>query len=382
MTGQVAMGVLVVFLLLCGCKAKAPSRAPEPPVVLVQPVAQRDVPIYREWVAQLNGSVNAQISPKVSGYVIARNYREGYSVTKGQILFEIDPRPYQAALDQAKANVAQAQANLGNAKLNVARDTPLAKEKAIAQSQLDNDIQTMAANRASVDAAVAQQRSAELNLEWTEVRAPIDGIAGVAASQVGDLVSTSTVMTNVSQVNPIRAYFNLSEKEYLSIAPHLSLIVHGVAAGRELDSGDVQFIQANGIPLAAKGRFVLVGREVNNGTGTIQFACEFDNKDSILRPGGFGRVRIRIGTQKDALLVPQRAVNEIQGQFQVVVFTAERRVQLRNVTVGDRTGDEWIITHGLEIGDQVVVEGFEKATSGTVVEAKPYKPIATAEERK
>lgn len=378
-SGKTAIGLAMAFVFLAGCKEKTAAPPPQPPAVLAEAVIQRDVPIYREWVAQLNGSVNAQISPKVSGYVIVRNYREGYSVAKGQVLFEIDPRPYQAALDQAKASVAQAQANFGNSRLNVARDTPLAKEKAIAQSQLDNDIQMMAANQASVDAALAQQRTAELNLEWTKVRSPIDGIAGVATSQVGDLVGTSTTMTSVSDVNPIRAYFNLSEKDYLWIAPTLSLIVHGTATSRNLDAGDVQYIQANGIPLDGKGRFVLVGREVSNGTGAIQMACEFDNKNGILRPGGFGRVRIRVRTQKDALLIPQRAVNEVQGIYQVAVLSPGNRAEIRNVTVGERTGEDWIVTQGLAAGDRVVVEGAQKLRNGTLVDAKPYHETVQAE---
>lgn len=377
--GKLAICVGAGLALFAGCEgSKAPAGAPQAPPVLVTSVAQRDVPIYREWVAQLNGSVNAQISPKVSGYIIQREYKEGYYVSQGQVLFEIDPRPLQAALDQAKANVAEALANLGNSKLNVARDTPLAKEKAIAQSQLDNDIQMMAANQAALDATLAQQKTAELNLAWTKVRSPINGIAGIAAAQVGDLVGTSSTLTNVSQVNPIRAYFSVSESDYLMIAPRLSLLIHGRATSQVLGSSDVQFIQANGLPFAEKGRFVLVGREVNSGTGTIQFATEFDNKNAILRPGGFGRVRIQIGTRKDALLIPQRAVNEVQGEYQVVVLGGDNRAQFRSVEVGDRIGEEWIVTKGLQAGERVVVEGFQKLRNGMPVEAKPY--VATTAE--
>jgi len=337
---------------------------------------QRDVPIYREWVAQLNGSVNAQISPKVSGYIIKRNYQEGYFVTKGQILFEIDARPLRASLDQAKATVAGAMANLGNSKLNVARDTPLAKEKAIAQSQLDNDVQTMKANQAALDAALAEQQTAELNLAWTKVRSPIDGIAGVAAAQVGNLVSTSSILTNVSQLDPIRAYFSISESDYLSIAPQLSMIVHGEASSAVIGATEAQFIQANGLPFASPGRFVLVGREVNNTTGTIQFATDFQNKGSILRPGGFGRVRIKIGTAKDALLIPQQAVNEVQGEYQVVVLSADNKAEFRSVEVGERSGTDWIISKGLKPNERVVVEGFQKLRNGSPVAAKPYAAVA------
>jgi RND family efflux transporter MFP subunit len=361
-----------VAVALTGCSRHQAPVAPEPPAVLVASVVQRDVPIYREWVAQLNGSVNAQISPKISGYIVSRNYQEGYFVTKGQILFEIDARPLRASLNQAKAAVAGAVANLGNSKLNVARDTPLAKEKAIAQSQLDNEVQTLKANQAALDAALAQQQNAELNLAWTKVRSPIDGVAGVAAAQVGDLVSNTNVLTRVSQLDPIRAYFSISESDYLSIAPRLSLIIHGESSSAELGATDVQFIQANGLPFASQGRFVLVGREVNSTTGTIQFASEFQNKGSLLRPGGFGRVRIKIGTLKDALLVPQPAVNEVQGEYQVVVLSADNKAEFRSVEVGERSGSDWIITKGLEPDERIVVEGFQKLRNGMPVSAKPY----------
>ena len=370
------IAVVAVGGALTGCNHRHAPAAREPTEVLVSSVAQRDVPIYREWVAQLNGSVNAQISPKVSGYIIKRNYQEGYFVTQGQILFEIDARPLRASLDQAKATVAGAVANLGNSKLNVSRDTPLAKEKAIAQSQLDNDVQTMKANQAALDAALAEQQTAELNLAWTKVRSPIDGIAGVAAAQVGNLVSTSSILTNVSQLDPIRAYFSISESDYLSIAPRLSMIVHGEASSAVIGATEVQFIQANGLPFASPGRFVLVGREVNNTTGTIQFATDFQNKGSILRPGGFGRVRIKIGTAKDALLIPQQAVNEVQGEYQVVVLSADDKAEFRSVEVGERSGRDWIISKGLKPDERVVVEGFQKLRNGSPVEAKPYTAVA------
>ena len=370
------IAVVGAGVALTGCSHDQAGAAREPTEVLVTSVVQRDVPIYREWVAQLNGSVNAQISPKVSGYIIKRNYQEGYFVTKGQILFEIDPRPLRAALDQAKATVAGAMANLGNSKLSVARDTPLAKEKAIAQSQLDNDVQTMKANQAALDAALAEQQTGELNLAWTKVRSPIDGIAGVAAAQVGNLVSTSSILTNVSQLDPIRAYFSISESDYLSIAPQLSMIIHGEAGSAAIGATEAQFIQANGLPFASPGRFVLVGREVNNTTGTIQFAMEFQNKGSILRPGGFGRVRIKIGTAKDALLIPQQAVNEVQGEYQVVVLGADDKAEFRSVEVGERTGIDWIVSKGLKSNERVVVEGFQKLRNGMPVTAKPYTAAA------
>ncbi len=268
-------------------------------------------------------------------------------------------------------------ANLGNSKLNVARDTPLAKERAIAQSQLDNDIQTQAANQAAVDAALAAQKMAQLNLDWCKVRAPIRGVAGVATAQVGDLVSTTNTLTTVSRLDPIRAYFSISESDYLSIAPRLSRVVHGQEDGQSLDSADAQLIQANGKPFGARGRFVLVDREVSTATGTIQIATEFDNAGGILRPGGFGRVRLLIGTRTGALLVPQRAINQTQGQYQLVVLTKDNRAEFRHVEVADRTGDDWIVTRGVSVGERVVVEGFMKLRDGMPVHPEPYVPAST-----
>lgn len=369
---RILVGVLAAASMpLSGC-GRGPRSPAAAPTVLVAPVVQRDVPIRREWVAQLNGSVNAQISPKVSGYIVKRIYSEGYFVKAGEVLFEIDSRPFEAALDQAKAGVDQALANLGNSKLNVARDTPLAREKAIAQSQLDNDIQTLAANQAAVNAARAQQLTAQLNLDWCKVRSPIDGVAGVATAQVGDLVGASNTLTTVSRLNPIRAYFSISESDYLSIAKNLSLVIHGRERGQSLDAADAVFIQANGIPFPGVGRFVLLGREVNPATGTIQIATEFDNDGGILRPGGFGRVRLLVGVRQGALLVPQRAINEVQGQYELVVVSAEDRAEFRKVEVGERTGEDWIVTQGVRAGERVVIEGFMRLRDGMPVRPEAY----------
>jgi membrane fusion protein, multidrug efflux system len=372
---RILLGIVAAAgLSLGGCERGPRSSAAAAPTVLVAPVIQRDVPIYREWVAQLNGSVNAQISPKVSGYIVKQGYNEGYFVRAGQVLFEIDPRPFEAVLDQAKASVDQALANLGNSKLNVARDTPLAKEKAIAQSQLDNDIQTLAANQAAVDAARAQQRTAQLDLDWCKVRSPIDGVAGVATAQVGDLVGTTNTLTIVSRLNPIRAYFSISERDYLSIAERLSLVIHGKEGGQSLDTADAVFIQANGRPFASQGRFVLLGREVNTATGTIQIATEFDNDGAILRPGGFGRVRLRVGTSAGALLVPQRAISEVQGQYELVVVSADNRAEFRRVEVAERSGEDWVVRQGVRAGERVVVEGFMRLRDGMAVRPEAYAP--------
>ena len=362
-------------VLMSGCRNEPAASTPAAaPTVLVTPVVERDVPIHREWIAQLNGSVNAQIAPKVSGYIVKQNYKDGYYVHAGEMLFEIDPRPFEAALDQTKANVAQARANLDNSNLNVARDTPLANERAIARSQLDNDIRMRDANQAAVDAAVAQQRIAQLNLGWCKVRSPIDGVAGVAAASVGDLIGTSTLLTTVSKLNPIRAFFSISESDYLSVAGRLNRIMLGEGDGRSLDSADAEFIQTDGKPFAGRGRFVLLGREISRTTGTIQFATEFDNPQALLRPGGFGRVRLLIGTRRGALLVPQRAINQLQGQYTLVVVMADNRVEFRSVDVGERVGEDWIVTRGVRAGERVVVEGFMTLRTGMLVQPSAYVP--------
>ena len=275
-----------------------------------------------------------------------------------------------AALDQAKAQVAMAEAQRSEADNNVVRDRPLAAQSAIPQKQLDTDISTLAAATAQVDAAKANMAQAELNLAWTKVYSPIDGVAGISNSNVGDLVGTTTKMTTVSQVNPIRAYFNLSERDYLGAAQMISRLARG---GKERDRAlPIEFIEANGEPFPAKGKITLVNREIASSTGTIQLAAEFANKDGILRPGGFGTVRIETGINKNALLVPQAAVIEVQSMYQIVVVTPDNKANFRPIKVGERVGTNWIITEGLKPGEKVVVQGFMKVRQGTPVTPKPY----------
>lgn len=374
-------------LLLVGCEKKEEQAKPAPPEVGVVEPIQQDVPIVAEYVAQLNGPVNADITPKVQGYLLRQNYQNGFFVKKGQLLFELDPRQYQAALDQAKADVAAAEANLSRVQADVARDTPLAAQSAIPQKQLDNDVQEQASWAAQVKAKQAALQNAELNLAWTKVYSPIDGIAGVSNSQVGDLVGTSTKMATVSQVNPIWAYFNISENQFLNIAPRINQIITGRADA--FASTPIEYIQANDEPFPAKGEFVYVNRQVGTQTGTIQVAAEFKNPDAILRPGGFGRIRITSGVNRGALLVPQAAVIQVQSMYQVVVVTPENRAVFRPVKVGERVGPNWIITEGIQPGDKVVVDGLlkvqlfaaqapELAKQGIPVVPKPYTPAATA----
>jgi RND family efflux transporter MFP subunit len=373
-----ALFVSVVLLLPAGCGSKEAAAPPSPPVVKVVSVIQQDVPQYSEWVAQLNGDTNAVIVPKVQGYLLKQDYREGFFVKQGQLLFEIDSRPFEASLDQARAQVAVAKAELSKAETDRARDTPLAAQNAIPQKQLDNDMAAEAATKAQVDAAQAMVEQAQLNLAWTKIYCPIDGIAGLATAQVGDLVGPTTKMTTVSKVNPIRAYFSISENQYLANAARVSAVMSGAAKGGAVP---VEYIQADETVYPSVGRIILANREVSSQTGTIQFAAEFPNPKATLRPGGFGRVRIKTGEIKGALLVPQQAVIEVQSAFQVVVVGPDNKASFRPVKVGDRVGNNWVITEGLKPGEKVVAEGFQKVRDAMTVKAEPLKQVAAVEGR-
>jgi membrane fusion protein (multidrug efflux system) len=367
------VGLLFAIQILVGCKANREAPHPAPPAVEVTEVVQRDVPIYNEWVAQLNGPNNAQISPRVQGYLLRQDYHDGFFVKKGQLLYEIDPLPYQAALAQAKAQVAIAVANLSNADTNVARDKPLAAQNAIPQKQLDTDLATQAANQAQLDASKAELTQAQLNLSWTKVYSPIDGIAGLSTAQVGNLVGTSTNMTTISQVNPIWAYFSISESDYLSRASTF----YQVISGKRVSSPIMDYIQANGSVYPQKGRIILVNREVASQTGTIQLAAAFPNEGAMLRPGGFGRVRFQTGLDRGALLIPQAAVIQVQSMYQVVVVGPDNKASFRMVTVGNQVGTDWIITKGLQPNEKVIVQGFMKVREGAPVDAKPFVASST-----
>src|SRR5215472_5706712 len=351
----------------CGSKGVSASAAP-PPNVQVATVIQRDVPVYHEYLATLDGFVNAQIQPQVSGYLIKQNYQEGALVAKNQVLFKIDPRPFQAVLDQAKAQMAQAEAQLGKTALDVQRDTPLAKEKAIPQSQLDNDIQANLAAKASVQAGMAAVAQAELNLEFTNVRSLIDGIAGIANGQVGNLVSPQTVLTTVSQLNPIKVYFVPAEQQYLAFVKR-----NPTVAARQKTEEQLEFelILADGSTYPRKGKFYAVDRQVDISTGAIRLATLFPNPDNVLRPGQYGRVRFVSYTRPGALLVPQKAVTELQGSNLVAVVGNDNKVSIRPVKVGERFGSMWIVEEGLKPGERVVVEGVQKVRDGIPVNPTP-----------
>jgi RND family efflux transporter MFP subunit len=368
-----------VGVILVGCEEKEAREAPKPPDVEVAQVIAQDVPVSEDWVAQLNGPVNADITPKVQGYLLTQDYQNGDFVKKGQLLFQIDPRPFQAALDQAKADVERALAALEKANNDVDRDTPLAAQSAIPQKQLDDDKANQAWSKAQVAASKAAQQQAELNLGWTNVHSPVFGIAGAANAQIGDLVGTSTKMTVVSQIDPIWAYFNISESIYLQFAADIRRAMQK----SDISRVPVEYIQANDVPYPFKGKLIFVNREIAAGTGTIQLAAAFPNPNAILRPGGFGRVRVQTGTSKNAMLVPQASVIEVQSQYQIIVVSPDNKATVRPVKVGDRVGSKWIITEGLKPGEKVVVEGIQKvqtfaaqspelAKEGIPVTPKPY----------
>jgi membrane fusion protein (multidrug efflux system) len=368
----VRIGLVVALLMsIAGCATKTEAAPPPPPEVQVVSVEQKDVPIYGEWVATLDGYVNADIRPQVSGYLMKQNYREGMLVRKGDVLFEIDPRPFQAALEQAKGQQAQAEAQRGKTELDVQRDTPLAKQSAIPQAQLDNDIQANAAAAAVVSGSKAQVEQARLNVEFTKVRSLVDGIAGLAKGQIGDLVGPTAVLTTVSQVEPIKAYFSVSEQEYLPFATRISEVVSGKrAAGTKKN---LELILADGSVYPKKGSILVADRQVDAKTGTIRFAAAFENPTGVLRPGQFARVRLPTSVAKGALLVPQRSVIETQGSYQVAVVTPDNKASLRPVKVGERVGDKWIIQSGVQAAEQVIVEGYQKVKEGAPVVPKPFQ---------
>ena len=354
-----------VLLLSSGCGTKGVSAGPtSPPSVQVVEVIQRDVPVYHEYLATLDGYVNAQIQPQVSGYLIKQNYLEGALVARNQVLFKIDPRPFQALLDQANAQLAQAEAQFGKTELDVQRDTPLAKEKAIAQSQLDNDIQANLAAKATVQANKAAVEQAELNLEFTNVRSLVDGVAGIASGQVGNLVGPQAILTTVSQLNPIKAYFTVSEQQYLAFVRRNPT----VAAREKTQRGlELDLVLADGSTYPRKGKFYFADRQVDIQTGAIRLAGLFPNPDNVLRPGEFGRVRFVSYVRKDVLLVPQKAVTELQGGYQVAVVGNDNKVSIRTVTVGELSGLMWIVDQGLKPGERVVAEGLQKVRNGVPV---------------
>jgi len=360
-----AIFLYLIFLLsfTAGCEGQHTSPAPPVANVEVTRVIQQDVPVYSEWVVTLDGYVNANIQPQVTGYLVEQAYKEGSFVHKGDVLFKIDPRPFEVVLEKSQGGLAQAQAQFGKATEDVNRDTPLAQEKAIAKSQLDDDIQAQLAAKAVTASAQADVDQAQLNLDFTKVKSLVDGIAGIAKGQIGDLVSPSTLLTTVSQVDPIKAYVSMSESEYLSYSQNSSK-----------ENLDPTLTLGDGTVYPTQGTFIFADRQINPGTGTILVAVSFPNPGNILRPGQFGRVRAVLKIKKSALLVPQRAVTELQGGDQIDVVGDDNKVTIKTVKVGETEGPLWVIDEGLKLNDRVVVEGIQSLKDGAVVNPTVVDP--------
>jgi len=357
---------LVLIFSASGCKKKTPP--PPPPEVRVMTVTATNLPVFEEWIGTLDGFVNAQIRAQVTGYLLTQNYTEGGEVKKGDWMFQIDPRPFQAVLDQAKAKLAQDQAQEEDSAKNVKRYQPLAKEQAISQQELDDEVQANLGAKAQVKADEAAVETAQINLGYTKVTSPIDGVAGLAQAQIGDLVSQSGgLLTTVSTINPVRVYFQVSEQSYLSFWRKL------IGAGDNVNQDcPLQLILTDGSVYPEQGRFFFADRNVNPNTGTLQIAGLFSNADFVLRPGQYGRVRAQTQTITNAILVPQRAVNELQGTYQISLVNETNGVHLQPVNVGEQNGADWIIASGLKPGDRVIVEGTQKVKEGMVVNPVPY----------
>jgi RND family efflux transporter MFP subunit len=413
----------MVLLVAAGCSKATSNAAPaNPPVVEVVEVQQKDVPIYGEWIGTLDGMVNAAIKAQVSGYLLKQDYTEGSPVKKDQLLFEIDPRPFQAVLDQAlgllaqangqlaqakaqllqsEAQVAQAQANQVRTQLDEDRYAPLLKQQAITQQDFDNAVQNNQAAKAQVQAAragietaraqiqaasaavqgaQAGVETARLNLGFTRLTSPIDGVAGLAQQQVGSLVSpNSGPVTTVSTVDPIKVYFTASESEYLDFHRRFPDEATVQAERRQMP---LDLILADGATYPHAGRISFADRQVNQNTGAIQIAGVFPNPGNLLRPGGYAKVRTATRTKPGALLVPQRAVTELQGSYQAAVVDSENKIGIRTVKPGDRVGALWIIEEGLKPGERVVAEGVQKVRPGMQVNPKPFAPETKGPETK
>ena len=357
---------VISILSLTGCgRGNAEIKLPDTDVLVARPV-QQDVPVHSEWVATLDGYVNAEIHPQVSGYIVKQEYKEGSVVRRGQVLFEIDPRPFQATLDRAKGELAQAEAALSKSTIDVGRDTPLVAEKAVPKEKLDNEIQAKRAAEAAVESSKAAVERAELDLGWTKVTSLVDGIAGIAEVQMGNLVGPPVRLTAVSQVDPIKVYFAVSEQEYLR-AKRVS------SSGEPMNLFDAspELVLADGTVYPHKGKVIMTDRQIDTNTGTIRMVAAFPNPGNVLRPGQYGRVRIQTSFKKNALLVPQSAVKELQGGYQIALLSKDNKAIIRPVKAGEKVGTMWLINDGLKPDDQVLVEGVEKVKDGTPVVPKP-----------
>jgi membrane fusion protein (multidrug efflux system) len=356
---------------LAGCRSAEEAKAPPPMDVQVIEVAQKDVPVSQEWIGTLSGYINAVIRPQVKGYLLTKAYVEGSYVRSGQLLFQIDPREFQAQLAQWNGALQQAKAALVKTQLDVARYTPLAREGAVSQQELDNAVQANQANLAAVDSAKAQVEQAALNLGWTKVMSPIDGVSGIAIAQIGDLVEPSTKLTTVSQVDPIKAVFPISEQAYLRWrASHPQ---------QDSQKPSLELYTADGGLYPHRGTVSVVGREVDPRTGTITLEALFPNPDNVLRPGGYAKVQANVDVLPNALVVPQRAVQDMQGKALVAVVGADNVVEMRTVVLGPLSGTDQVVQSGLTAGERIIAEGLQKVRGGIKVNPKPYaQPTAPA----
>jgi membrane fusion protein (multidrug efflux system) len=360
-----ALVTLATALLIAACQTAA-APAPPPPTVQVIDVVQKDVPIHQEWTGTLDGFVNAEIHPQVQGYVVKQVYREGSYVHAGDVLFEIDPRQFRALAVQSQGNLGRSVAALDKARLDVARDRQLLASSAIPQQQLDNDLAALREAEGSAVSARGSLTDAELNQGWTRVISPIAGVAGIAKAQVGVLVTTQTLMTTVSQVDPIKANFNISEREYLRHAERKSS-----AGPKEGPVSELELILDDGSVYPHRGTVIVIDRQVDVRTGTMAMQGSFPNPGNILRPGQYAKVRAVVETRKDALLVPQRAVNELQGTYQVGVVGADGKVDVRVVQTGPQIGSLLIVEKGLSVGDKVILSDLARLRPGMPVRATP-----------
>jgi len=360
----ILFSIAIMMLYAAGCKP-ASNNSPKPPLVEVATVTRGDPPIYREWIGTLDGLVNAEIRAQVSGYLLTQNYHEGDMVKKGDSLFEIDPRPFQAALDQAKGVLAQTEARHGKTDLDVKRYAPLVKDKAISQEEYDDAVQANIEAQAAVVSAQAQVEQAQLNLEFTKITSPIDGISAFAKAQIGDLVGpASGELTTVSTIDPIKVYFNITEQDYINFTREYTT---DTARNEQIKLVEVELLLPDGMAYPLKGKILAIDRAVGLTTGALRVEATFSNPNNALRPGQFVRVRIKAESKPNTVMVPYRAVSELQGSYQVAVVDADNKVHIQPVQIGERSGNLCIIENGLEPGQRVVVEGLQKIRDGATV---------------
>ena len=359
------LALFATALVICAsCSSNKEQPPPPPPGVTIASVLQKDVPIHQEWVGTMAGNVDADIRPKVEGFLLKQIYTEGSFVRKGEPMFELDARQAQASVEQAKGKLERTRAALAQAQIDVKRYTPLVAQRAVSQAELDKALSMERAAKAEVDGDQAALDNANLNLGWTTVTSPISGIAGISKVGIGDLMTPTTVMTTISSVDPINIDFSIAEQDYMRFQREKS----GQAAGRSL-----QLILGDGTEYPLRGRALLVNREVDTRTGTIRVRAEFPNPGNVLRPGQYARIRAATELRKSALLIPQQSVSELQGVYQVGVVASDNKVTIKTVTLGPQFGDMWIVESGLQSGENVVVDGLQRIKSGMVVAPTHYK---------